>query len=71
MISQRIRAFILVFLASVNFYAKAYSDDSDTKKFLKEPINKNIPKLHISYLPKNYLLDKNFKLHKYSIKVAL
>ncbi len=56
MISQIIRAFIFVFLASVNFYSKAYSDDSEPKNSLKKP-----SKLESSLLisgPSNKLSEK-------------
>jgi len=56
MISQRIRAFILVFLASVNFYSKAYSDDSEPKNSLKEPSEVESPLLISD--PSNKLSEK-------------
>ena len=56
MISQRIRAFILVFLASVNFYSKAYPDESEPKNSLKEPSEVESPSLISD--PSNKLSEK-------------
>ena len=56
MISQIIRAFILVFLASVNFYSKAYSDDSEPKNSSKEPSEVESPLLISD--PSNKLSEK-------------